>query len=260
MNCLFIDTTQKISTSPLLTAKKHSKQMEEVISSLSIDCGIEKKYNSLIGHVSKSMVNKDIGDIRSFLLTIPAFIDDHQIMLLHDARDKIESFRTVDGLITFLFENFSSFLDCSIVKTLVDGMRSEENRDKIENYLRSVEIYLAEHTLRTSLPRTALIKPNTGMKKICIKWEVECTLNTSLSEVCKLRNDVAERLRLRSYCLYLHDIDIIHTEVTFLIPVAVADVVLARDNMAERADAFQALSVRWLECGEVFFNFNKVSI
>ncbi len=208
--------------------------------------------------VSKSLSDRGVSpdDLRSFLLNIPAFDHDTEkgVTLLSDVKNELEKEDSIRKIIDFLRSRYASFLNYEVFESIVKKF----NADNImENYKRHLQIYIENLNLSEFICiNPDLDKMSENMKgKMILK--VDMKLLTKLSKLCELKPPIAKILGVLPSTLYLCGIEKGCVVVTYLIPVAVSDVIFSKGKeftMEEKRE-FRDMSVKWLKCHDRTFHF-----
>ena len=231
-------------------------QLERRISSI---C---KLYAKFVSYVSKSLSDKGVSpdDLRSFLLNLPAFDHDTKqgVTLLSDVKNELKKEDSINDIIDFLSSRYASFLNYEVFESIVERFDADV-RDILENYKEHLQIYIKNLKLSEFIQiNPALVKMSEYMKdKMILK--VDMKLLAKLSKLCELKRPLAKILGVNPSIIYLCGVEEGCVVVTYLIPVAVTDVIFSKGKeftMEEKRE-FRDLSVQWLKCHDHTFRFEQ---
>lgn len=187
------------------------------------------------------MISPD--DLRSFLLSIPAFksnIQEHA--LLNDKRVELEEAKTVHAIFDVLTE-WASVLNHDIFQKIMSKYNIAQDQDL--NYYQHFETFTESFKISEFMMVGSQLRKK--FQAMIVKLEIENTC--SLATIFYLKDSIAEILELDSAALQFANISDGY-EVTFHIPTSIANAVFTSDKTftALQKDKFNSLQAYWLEC------------
>lgn len=225
-----------------------------------------RHYANFAFHSCMSVKDKDVEleNFRSFLLNLPAFkspsssISDSSMCcnLLADVSEDMVSKDAINEIFDFLSIYSCSFLQYDVFKAMVLEFGDEEDRDRLEEYSQRVQDYLHMHRVFEFGEINPRLKRLKGTMELVLYVGKE-VLPQRVSRLFEIRDAVADTLGLVSSAIYLYSVGEESVKLTYLIPVSVANIVLAKGTkFTEKQIAdFKALSINSIHCGDFSFDF-----
>ena len=206
-------------------------------------------------------------DLRSYLLSMPAFTEDLEgqtLNLLSDKKAELEKADTVTDIFNFLKTQWASFLNYDIFQKIIEHYNilnesqekiMQHDRERLQSYGDDLKAYIEKHKISEMTKILPLEKPKNGTKQIILKYDIKNTCK--LARIKDLSEFVAKILGLHPSAFHIFDVEDGCVVVAFLISASVADALFTSDTVftPQQEDEFRKASVLWLKCNGCTFDF-----
>lgn len=228
-----------------------------------LQCNFEqlcRHYASCVVDVCESVrANTTLRILASFLLNLCAYRSPdtgQDTMLFSDVREEMNSMTSINQIFDCISINYATYLDHEVFTLIAEKFGGEKACGHIEEYLKSHQEYINKLKIFEFAAFCSRVRESRHAEKVVFKINGNL-LARKLAAVWEVKKVVARILNILPAALRFYSAKKGCLLLTFLTPTLVANAVFPRDKKLteEQISDFQALSVRWMKCGDFRFNF-----
>ena len=224
---------------------------------------IIKKYAGYVSSVSENVVkNRDVTveSFRNYVLRLPAFTSKNDASLLSGLKAEIKQSTSLYEILDLIAEGYASFVNYDVFQSIQEKFCRNVKCEDF-NYPEEFQAYINKHKVNEFFgTNPQLEKLTKSSKKLQLKFDIEPT--TKAANLVSLKSTLCEILDLMPSALRIFSVEEGCIVMTFLIPVAVADLIFGAGKKiaVEQKEALRDLSVIWMKCDDYEFHFNEEGI
>lgn len=219
-------------------------------------------YASFVSRLCTSVKNRGVtpDELRSFLLSFPAFKPDHKnrdFIRLSGIKAELEKADTINRIVDTLSADYASFINCDVFKSIVDMFGAEKDHNKWQSYSERRQLFIEMNKLSEFIEINPTFgRPAKHTEKLILDFDIDYACR--VVKVLQYRKGVADIFGLMEHTLRLYNVEegdgfMI---VTLLIPALVAETLFVSFT-AEQVEEFRALLILRLKYCDFSFDFRE---
>lgn len=213
-------------------------------------------YRRYVLYIRESVMKKNVTveNLLDYLLYLPEMKyhnEEEKHELIPGKREKLKEAKTIPDIFLLLYEEWASFINYEIFQSIATEYKINEDCDEL-NYPEHLKAYFKKHTIAD----LAKVFPMLEKEYDPSKREITCKVNVKkierFAEISDLKHHIADILGMDVVSLELKGVNDGCVIVIFLVPVHIADAIVARGPVftPKQVERLQVMKIIWLKCGD----------